>query len=108
MLRMQLGLLQRSDELSAPAVMLRLPNELPKVSFEALYEFGAFAEALGLQPNKLTETLRGANCSPVEKAAITAVSEFFDEFYAELRRRGLVTFNQIFAKLGDKCVFRRT
>lgn len=85
----------------APAVKLRLPGETPKLPFEALYGFGSFVETIGLEPNKLEELLKGTATSAVEQATVTAVAEFYEEFYHKLRERGLVTFNQLFAKLGD-------
>lgn len=99
-LRMQLGWLSEERGLGAPAVMLRIPGETPKFSFEALYGFGSFAETIGLEPNKLFESLRGPRWSDVEQATINAVSEFFDAFYIKLAKRGLITFNQVFKKLG--------
>lgn len=100
-LRMQLRWLNSERAQAAPAVKLRLPGETAKLPFEALYGFGSFVETIGLQPNKLTELLQDSEWSEVEQATITAVSEFYGEFYDKLTKRGLITFNQVFAKLGD-------
>ena len=100
-LQLQLATLETDKGLSAPAVMLRLPNESEKPAFEALYAFGTFVETVGLQPNKLLKILEGQLLSTVELATLVSVSQFFAEFHTQLTKRSLVTFNQIFARLGD-------
>lgn len=101
-LQLQLAVLDSERGLAAPAVMLRLPNETEKPVFEALYSFGAFVEALGLQPDKLDKLLSFKTWSPVERAVIDGVGLFFTEFYLQLRKRNLVSFNQVFSKLGEQ------
>jgi hypothetical protein len=100
-LQLQLATLETEKGLSAPAVMLRLPNESEKPAFEALYAFGSFVETVGLQPDKLLKILEGQVLSTVELATLVSVSEFFAEFRTQLTRRSLVTFNQVFSRLGD-------
>lgn len=100
-LRLQLAVLDSEHGLSAPALKLRLPGETEKPAFEALYAFGVFVETVGLQPDKLNAILGAEAWSPVEKAVIDGVSEFFAEFHARLGARGLVTFNQVFSRLGE-------
>jgi superfamily I DNA/RNA helicase len=101
-LQLQLAVLDSERGLAAPAVMLRLPNETEKPVFEALYSFGAFVEALGLAPDKLDRLLAFKTWSLVERAVIDCVSIFFTEFYLQLRKRNLVSFNQIFSKFGEQ------
>lgn len=99
-LRLQLEHLGGEKGLSAPLARLRLPGEFKsKVTYSALYAFGAFVENLGQRPDKLAENLP-ASLSTVDRAAIYAVSRYFSSFYSKLRASGLVTFNQIFSRLG--------
>lgn len=101
-LQLQLEVLDSEHGLAAPAIMLRLPNETEKPVFEALYSFGAFVEALGLQPDKLNTLLSFKTWSPVERAVIDSVSLFFTEFYLQLQKRNLISFNQVFSMLGEQ------
>lgn len=100
-LKLQLAVLDSEHGLAAPALVLRLPGESERPAFEALYAFGVFVETVGLQPDKLNAILGADAWSPVERAVIDSVSEFFAEFYVQLRKRGLVTFNQMFSRLGE-------
>ena len=101
-LQLQLAVLDSERGLAAPAVMLRLPNETEKPVFEALYAFGSFVEALGLQPGRLDKILSFKTWSPVERAVIDCVSLFFTEFHLQLRKRNLISFNQVFSNLGEQ------
>jgi hypothetical protein len=100
-LTLQVAALKTEEAFSSPGIMLRLPNESEKPAFEALYAFGAFMETLGLQPDKLPEMLAGRTWEPIEQAAILCVTEFFKEFKARLKVANIVTFNQIFSRLGE-------
>lgn len=89
------------EGMAAPALRIKLPGEYkPSPAFSALHEFGGFAESLALSPDALNVSLAGKLGSPAELAAVAAVSEFFEEFYLLLEERNLITFNQVFAKLG--------
>jgi len=100
-LKTQLELNSQERGLSAPALDIRLPGELsPKPVFSVLYALGVFIENLGLEPDKQFERRSKAELSKAERAAMYATSRFFKQFYNELKARNLVTFNQIFMRLG--------
>jgi superfamily I DNA/RNA helicase len=93
--------------LSAPAVEIRMPGEFSsKPVFSSLYAFGAFAENLGRQPQTLATDLAQAPLARIEHVALAVVSKFFEEFYNELERQHLITFNQMFSRLsaGNKAL----
>ncbi|WP_148714729.1 UvrD-helicase domain-containing protein [Chitinolyticbacter meiyuanensis] len=98
--RRQLELASIGTLLSAPAVELILPGEKSSPAFSCLYAFGMFTENLGLNPANLSANLSSYTLSISEKAAIEAVSIFYTEFYSTLKRKNMVSFNQIFAMLG--------
>lgn len=101
-LRQQLELHGGEKGLAAPLIKLRLPGELTsEVAYFALYTFGVFVENLGLHPDKLADHRLTADFSEVERATIYAVSRFFSGFYSRLKSKGMVTFNQIFFRLGE-------
>jgi superfamily I DNA/RNA helicase len=100
-LKLQLATMESDSTLSSPGIMLRLPNESEKPAFESLYALGAFVETLGLQPDKISEILAAGVWGTIEHATIVCVTEFFKEFKAQLQAANIVTFNQIFSRLGE-------
>jgi superfamily I DNA/RNA helicase len=89
------------DALSAPMVELRLPGETTaKPVFACIHALALFAENLGLAPERLHNELGQAGLSSIEMHAVYATSAFFKEFQGQLASRGLVTFNQLFFRLG--------
>ncbi|CDG82072.1 uvrD/REP helicase family protein [Janthinobacterium agaricidamnosum NBRC 102515 = DSM 9628] len=101
-LQTQLELHSIGPGLAAPSIDIRLPGEVSaRPVFSALYNFGVFAENLGLAPQALVSQLAGNALGKAESASIYAVSKFFGQFYRDLEARNLLTFNQIFSRLGQ-------
>lgn len=101
-LRQQLVLATNEQGLSAPALEIKLPGEYSaKPVFSSLYTFGMFAENLGLDPITLPSKISSYTLNDFEKSALIAVSLFYKAFYKTLEDKNFVTFNQLFAKLGE-------
>lgn len=83
--------------LKAPTFNLQLAGEVSATPiFEALFDIGAFAENLGMQPQLLSSRLKLPPTSAVERAAAVATSELYKGFRDYCGSNGMRTFNELF------------
>lgn len=92
---------QAIREHRAPIFECRLPGEggSQRPIAEALYEFGAFVENIGLKPAETFALVRHELPNALELSALYAVALFFRAFEAYKSREGISTFNDLFFSL---------